>query len=266
MSTLNRSEWESICADTVTKMINQVKLYTTPISRVLSDEEGEHLGTGSYFQFNNDKFLITNEHVAKHLASQSLTHRFFGNENIIRLTNPAYANPAPADVAISRIEQSSWCMFEHSSLAIPSSRFAKKHAPAQTELLFFAGYSGERSRFLFGHLISCGTPYLTQECPFPDSVVEANSQFHFSLHYPPDLATSIDGSSHLPDPHGFSGSLVWDTKRVACFQAGTEWDPEMAEVTGIIWGWPSSAVCILATKVEHMGMSQLIDKAVRVDP
>lgn len=264
MSGLDKAQWESICADTVTKMIGQVERYTTPISRVLSDEEGEHLGTGSYIEFNNEKFLITNEHVAQHLATQSLTHKFFENENILRITNPAYANPAPIDVAISRIEQSSWNMFEHGSLVIPSSRFAKQHAPAQNELLFFAGYSGQRSRFSFGHLISRGTPYLTQECPFPNLVNEANPEFHFSLHYPPDLATSIDGSSHLPNPHGFSGSLVWDTKQVACFLAGQDWRPEMAEVTGILWGWPSSAACILATRAEHMGLNQLIEQSCSV--
>ena len=260
MSELDQDKWERICADTATQMIEQVKPYLIPISRVLSAEEGELLGSGAYFAANQNKYIITNEHVAKHLANNSLTHQFFENENIIRLTKPVYAEAAPADVAISRIEQTSWNICEHGALAIPIKRFAEKHAPVQHELLFFAGYSGERSKFLFGHLITPGTPYLTQECQFPSSVLEADSRFHFSLHYPPDLAKSIDGSSHLPYPHGFSGSLVWDTKRVACYQAGEEWNPGMAIVTGIVWGWPSSEACILATKVEHMGLSQLMNK------
>ena len=128
--------------------------------------------------------------------------------------------------------------------------------------MFFAGYSGERSKLLFGYLFTPGTPYLTQECPFPTAVKEANPYFHFSLFYPPDLATSIDGTSHLPDPHGFSGSLVWDTKRVACLSAGIEWNPGMAEITGIVWGWPSSEACILVTKVEHINLKKLISQEI----
>ncbi len=240
-------------------MIGHVKYYLTPISRVLSYEEGELLGTGAYFEANQSKYIITNEHVAKHQNKSSLAHKFFGNETYIRLTNPAYAELAPADVAVSRIDQNNWNICEHNALAISIERFAVKHAPAKNELLFFAGYSGERSKFYFRHLITPGTPYLTQECKFPTSVKEANSKYHFALHYPPDLAKSVDGSSHLPVPQGFSGSLVWNTKRVAYYLAGSEWNPEMAEVTGIIWGWPSSRACILATKVEYMALSQLIN-------
>ncbi|MEX9522689.1 hypothetical protein AB7Y45_25780, partial [Escherichia coli] len=81
---------------------------------------------------------------------------------------------------------------------------------------------------------------------------------HFSLFYPPDLAKSVDGTSHLPDPHGFSGSLVWDTKRVACLLENKAWEPSMAEVTGIVWGWPSSSACILATKVDKLMLPDII--------
>jgi len=183
------SEWERICGVTVSEMIGHVKKYITPISRVLSDKEGELLGSGAYFETNQSKYVITNEHVAKHRNKSSLAHQFFGNEKIIIiLTNPAYAELAPVDVAISRINQNRWNICEHSALAISIERFAVKHAPVSNELLFFAGYSGERSKFLFGHLFTQGTPYLTQECEFPTSVKEGNSKYHFALHYPPDLA------------------------------------------------------------------------------
>lgn len=94
--------------------------------------------------------------------------------------------------------------------------------------------------------------------PFPENVPEADPNYHFALHYSPDKATSADGNSSLPDPHGFSGSLVWDTKYVACRQSNRKWCPEMAEVTGIAWGWPSSEACILVTKVEHLKITQLV--------
>ena len=69
-------KWENICAETVSKMIGHVKYYLTPISRVLSYEEGELLGTGAYFEANQNKYIITNEHVAKHLNKSSLAHIF----------------------------------------------------------------------------------------------------------------------------------------------------------------------------------------------
>lgn len=263
MNETEQEKWKKICADTATKMIEHIQPYLSPISRVLSETEGEHLGSGSYLELEGKKYIITNEHVAKHLATHSLTHQFLGNENILRLTKPAITRLAPVDVAVSEIPESSWCLFTHSALAIPFDRFAATHNPTEHELLFFTGYSGQRSKFTFGHLFTRGTPYLTQECDFPNNVNEADSDFHFALFYPPDLAISIDGTSHLPDPHGFSGSLVWDTKRFACYSAGIEWKPEMAEITGIVWGWPSSEACILVTKVEHLKLKELLSQEIK---
>ena len=105
---LEQEHWEQICADTVSQMVEHTKNYVTPISKVLSEKEGEHLGTGSYFEIEERKYIITNHHVAKHLKNNSLTHKFFNDERILRLTNPAYAVPAPVDIAISRIDEKNW--------------------------------------------------------------------------------------------------------------------------------------------------------------
>jgi hypothetical protein len=256
---LNTKQWEQICADTVSKMAMHTQQYTTPISRALSEKEGEHLGTGSYFEIEGKKYILTNHHVAEYLTNNSLTHKFHNDDRILRLTNPVYAIQPPIDIAVSLIEDKSWNLFSHGSSAIPSNRFAKKYAPFNYELLFFVGYSGERSKFLFEHLVTRGTPYLTQECPFPGGVEEGNPNLHFSLPYKPDLAKSVDNKSFLPNPHGFSGSLVWDTKRISCFNSGKAWCPELADITGIVWGWPSSSACILATKVEFLQLNKITD-------
>lgn len=260
MNTISKPEWHKICDETAKTMGAHVEPFSTPISKVLSDAHGEHHGTGYYFQAGSVKYLVTNEHVAMRRTKGPLTHKFNGNDELFLLSNPTLTMPAPVDVAISRIDDSNWHKESHTASTIPLNRFAERHAPVQYELLFFAGFSGQRSKFFFGTLITPGTPYTTQECPFPTIVNEADQKFHFSLFYPPDLASSIDGSSSLPDPHGFSGSLVWDTKRVACLQNGKEWSPDMAEVTGIVWGWPSGAACILATKIERLGIKELVDK------
>ena len=259
MKQIDEKQWEQISDSTVTCMLEHIKPFSTPISRVISETEGEHLGSGSYFKVEGRRYIITNEHVARKLNYNSLTHKFYDDDNILKLTNPAYTASAPIDVAISRIAEESWNFCVHKSLAIPINRFAQKHNPIQHELLFFTGYSGERAKVLFGNLITAGTPYLPPECPFPTGVDGADPKFHFSLFYKPDLARSVDGNSHLPNPHGFSGSLVWDTKRIACLKAQKEWSPELAEVTGIVWGWPSSDACILATKVEHLHVEDISD-------
>ncbi|MBX9332668.1 hypothetical protein K5M56_15605 [Serratia marcescens] len=255
---MNTQTWKKICGDTVNAMIEHVRPYLTPISYEESADYGRHHGSGSYFEAEGEKFLITNEHVARKAKEVSLASQFFENENIIRLTNQFFCENHPIDLAISKIDSEIWSQHHTASQAIPLNRFAKQHNPASHELLFFSGFSGERSTFHFGHLITRGTPYMTQESPFPQAVPGGDPDYHFSLFYPPDLAESVDGTSHLPDPHGFSGSLVWDTKRVACLLGNKAWEPSMAEVTGIVWGWPSSSACILATKVEKFKLDELI--------
>jgi hypothetical protein len=58
-------------------------------------------------------------------------------------------------------------------------------------------------------------------------------------------ALTQPGIDSLANPHGFSGSLLWNTKLVEAIQSNVEWNPSMSEVTGVIWAWPSSAVSIL---------------------
>lgn len=251
-------EWNKLCSFVASKMREHVLPYTTPISRALSHEQGEHHGSASYIEYMEKKFILTNDHVSRGNAGCGLTHMFWGLDNVYRVSSDWFSIFSPVDASACLVNQSLW-KEEHNSNAIPLSRFAKKHDPIQGELLFFVGYSGDRSKFYFGHLFTTGTPYLTQEIPVPNCVTEANMDYHFALPYKPDKAISIDGGSNpLPRPPGFSGSLVWDTKRMACHVSGKSWSPDMAEITGLVWGWPSSQACILATRVEHLEVSKLL--------
>ncbi|PKQ74028.1 trypsin-like peptidase domain-containing protein [Aeromonas sobria] len=257
---MNQEEWNNMCKDVVEKMTLHVKPFASPISKVVSSEHGEHLGSGSFISCDSSKYIITNEHVAKGLESTSLAHQFLDSDSIVRIVNPICAKEYPLDVAVSKISDCAWAACQHSAQGIPLSRFANKHQPVNAELLFMIGYSGDRAGFYFGNFISRGTPYLTQEADFPSNI--GNENYHFSIHYKPDLASVVDGSSGgLPKPPGMSGSLVWNTRFVEMSQAGKEWSPEDAQVTGLIWGWPSSDACLLATKVEHLSIQDLIDTA-----
>ncbi len=249
-----------MCADVVQKMFEHVMPFTTPISKVLEKDYGEHLGSASFFSINDKRYLITNEHVANKLKYSSLAHQFYKSDCVVRLVNPMCVKEYPCDVAVSKIAEKAWKTCEHKSQAIPIERFLDKHEPVDGELLFMIGYSGDRAAFHFGTLVSPATPYLTQEVDFPTNI--GNFDCHFAINYKPDLATSVDGNTRgLPKPHGISGSLVWNTKFVECQQQQKEWYPEYAKVTGIIWGWPSSDACLLATRIEHMNIHELAQSA-----
>jgi hypothetical protein len=138
----------------------------------------------------------------------------------------------------------------HQAAAVPPDRIALAHTPVENELMFFRGYAGENSKLFFKTLLSTATSYLTREAPLPQKW--GDSRFHFALHYPPEKATALDPGFNLPIPKGFSGSLVWNTRYVECVTRDIPWSPGQAQVTGIVWGWPSSTSCVLCTRVEHL--------------
>jgi hypothetical protein len=117
------------------------------------------------------------------------------------------------------------------------------------ELLFMTGFPGKRARFsaLAGALATTAVPYLTQQIP-EESVT---SPEHFRLNYNPERARSVSSlGSFLPEPRGFSGSLVWDTGYVR--KRGQDWSPADATVTGLVFGWPLSdqSDSLIATRIE----------------
>jgi hypothetical protein len=254
------AEWPGVVNAAVTRMAAKVGPYTTPISQVTDHDNGDHWGTGSYCEFAGQRFLLTNEHVAAKLETNSLAHKFYGDDHYFRFRHAFSAIGAPYDTALVRIDDREWTMFAHDALAIPATLFASVHAPVETELLFILGYTGERSQFVYGTLFTEGTPYLARECPLP---ADSNciSDFHFAMNYNPALATPVNPKGRqLPLPPGMSGSLVWNTRLVEQRMCGQEWSPADARVTGIVWGWPSDT-CIVATKVEHMQLQELVQRA-----
>ncbi|WP_264549178.1 hypothetical protein [Flavobacterium sp. N2820] len=252
-------KWLEICNDTLVRMEDHVESFITPIWKYRDEDENDiklH-GSGSYFENSQGQFIITNEHVAKYNQDYRLTHSFKGSNDILNIRKPFISDLLPIDVAICKIEKVAWSEHKCEGEAIPIKRFANKHSPVEGELLFFAGFSGKRSKIVFDNCFSRGTPFLTQECTFPENIEHADPIYHISIPYPPELVETREPSVPLPDPHGFSGSLLWNTKRIECQRKEIEWDPSMAEVTAIIWGWPSSSVCILATRIEHINLEEM---------
>jgi len=255
---MDEQKWKVICDETLEMMKEHVEPFITPIWKYKEEDDILLHGSASYIESQEERFIISNEHVSKKILHYHLTHSFKGNENIFTIRNHFLSEKYPIDVSIAKVDNDLWIDSHHEGKAIPVERFSSKHATVDGELLFFAGFSGERSKVLFQNCISRGTPFITQECELPDSVDKADLRYHLSIPYPPELAETKNKSEPLPDPHGFSGSLLWNTKRKECMQKEVQWEPSMAEVTAVIWGWPSSAVCILATKIENINLREMI--------
>ena len=144
-----------------------------------------------------------------------------------------------------------WATPSNTSQAIGTEQIALAHDPVEGEILTFAGFAGERVSFCFGTLLTQGTCYTAREAELPESD-QFSPRFHFGIDYRPDLATDVIGRDGLPDPHGFSGATVWDTNFVAAKMAGVPWTPDMARVTGVVWGWPSGNALLVATRAEYL--------------
>ncbi len=254
---IDLKSWDEICTEVTKLMQDHLKPYVTPISKVIDVNYGEHLGSGSFLSDNGLTYLITNEHVAKELKSTPLAHQLLNADEVLRILNPFCALDYPVDVALTMISGMAWSAYKHGSQGIPLNRFSINYQPILGELLFMIGYSGERSSFHYETLITAATPYLCQEIELPKDY--GDPKYHFAIDYKPDLAISTDGSSRgLPTPPGLSGSLVWNTRFKECSLKGEKWSPEKAEVIGIVWGWPSSAACLIATKVEYLSIRDLV--------
>ena len=245
-----KDEWDAHAAHVTREMQEFTKPFVTPISKVIDDDYGEAWGTGNYIELDKRPHMVTNDHVARALESNSLGHQFMGNDSVYRATQPFHSFDVPFDVAVSEVEGRIWNDRPHNSAVIPEDKWALAHLPLERELLFVKGFAGADARFLFGALFSQATSYTCQEVKLP-SDPRFHSRFHFGLDYRPDLAKRLD-ERDLPIPRGFSGSLVWNTRFVETHLRKETWTPDSAQVTGLVWGWPSSAAFLVATRAEYV--------------
>lgn len=244
---MKEDEWNQLCQDTVDAMAEYVSPFLSPISKVINTDYGELAGTGTYLEIDNSTVILTNQHVAAHSVSHQLTHQFHGNNQIHSINGGFESQNHPFDIAVAHIDIMA---STHDALAVPFCLYAPQHDPVTGEILYLSGFAGDRSKFLYGTLITPITSYATQE----DIEQSRNlSPYHFALPWLPDKVKSLtEHSPRLPLPPGLSGSLVWNTRRVECQIDGQIWSPDQARVTGLIWGWSECSNWLYATKVEHL--------------
>jgi hypothetical protein len=255
------SKWDEFTISVINQMTPYLQHKVTPVTEETKDEHGSFImlrGSGTYIEYRERIFLLTNEHVAKVIGVVPTYHQLYKCDSPLRITNHAAVMPSPIDVAIIEIDREVW-EGQHCAEAVKQSSFASCHQPVDGELLFTLGYSGQRSGFHLECLSSGATPYLTQQTVLPKEY--GSNEFHFALHYNPDRAFSIiETRRSQPTPPGLSGSLVWNTRAVEFERCGRKWSPNYSEVTGIVWGWPSKFACLLATKVEYICINALTEK------
>lgn len=244
------AEWQDALPTVARSMTNLLSAHRAPIFKDHVDY-GEGWGSGSFLQLGHRVFVLTNEHVSSaRTPNQPLSSQLYQQEDIWQFSGDHIGCRWPFDLALLPVPDAMWAT-EHGSLAINVEQITMAHNPVEGELLAFTGFAGERVQFHFGTLFSeaiCSTARETT-LPADDRFC---SRFHFGIDYRPDLAEDVIGSKGLPLPPGLSGSTVWDTRFVATKMAGQEWTPELARVTGVVWGWPSDHGCLVASRAEYV--------------
>jgi hypothetical protein len=162
-------------------------------------------------------------------------------------------DPAPIDAALASIPAAHWNSVPHHSQPLGLDRFASAHKPVDKEVLFFRGVAGENVVVGANHSRVIPTGYCSQEKP------GSGDDKIFEIHWNPTNAKITSGTDDEVaklfkhhDPHGFSGSLVWNTRFVEKGCDFSSWSPKDAEVTGMLRRWDEKTATLLAWRVEHL--------------
>jgi hypothetical protein len=259
MKSAQTPEWKQVCLEVALQMRIVMMPFVTPLVRVEADGGGEHIGSGGYVEYATRKLLLTNDHVARDGLGR-LTHKFYDSDQYFGFPKAFAFEMAPTDLAASPVDQT-WPQTTHSAMPFPDHRFAERHAPAKNEMLFMLGFAGKRAYYspTLGMMVTNGTPYLSQEFD-PDAEErkitspDFDPKVHFAIPWEPEQVSLVDEHKDvIPlSPKGFSGSLVWNTRYVEYTTLGKSWDPAVARLTGIVWGWPSEDRVLIATRIEHI--------------
>lgn len=239
--------------------------YTTPISRAVEFDRGYAWGTGNYVSDGQTTWLVTNEHVAAPANDEEvLAHLPVTDDDYVRIVSRFITRPWPEDLAISKLDGPG---MPRADRVLSVSRMDSSYAPDTHELLFWLGYPGSTAgraeevsqaniRYSwFGSLETLAVPIVSQEItPWPSGLPNGwRPDQHVVVHYGPvGLRDNDEPPAEPPNPKGMSGSLLWDTKRVACLRAGKEWAPEEARVCGVILAAHLDPAAVLATRVQAL--------------
>jgi hypothetical protein len=246
-----KEEWDAAMPVVVEAMTNHVRAYRAPVFEDFGDHS-DGWGSGSYLQFGERVFILTNEHVARaRQAGRRLIHQFAGQDDFRLIVGDHAEHDWPLDLALLPVDRQAWRDASNQSRAISLDQISLAHRPAPGEIFTFTGFSGQETKFYFNTMIYTGTCSTAREVELPEDD-RFDSRFHLGLDYRPDLAKTVIGDKGLPLPPGLSGSTLWNTRFVEAKIVKKPWTPTLAVVTGVIWGWPSAVGCLVATRAEYL--------------
>ncbi|WP_375778021.1 hypothetical protein ACE103_01280 [Bradyrhizobium sp. ma5] len=230
------------------RVTDLMKLHTRPFVAIMA---GAEIGTGTFIERAGTKAL-TCAHVAA----------FNPDAHYVDPTGSTVIHPGiwcteldhTVDAAFAPIADGEWNKIAARARQLSMARFAQRHEPVASELLFFRGIAGENAPYVgsFGaRAILSG--YCSQE---KQGSGDSNI---FEMLWKPGGATVTAGTSEearnqvmYDDPAGFSGSLVWNTRFVESGCDLTKWTPDDAVVTGLLRRYDEATGTLLAWRVEHL--------------
>ena len=238
--------------------------HLTPILYLTTDNAAEMLGTGFYFNDGKANHLLTCEHVTREGASRQLLLLFEGQEQTV-FGPRSDTSQLPEDLSLAAIEEEVWSLnVGGTSSGLTIDDISSAHCPVEGELLFFLGVPGYGSTHIahWSMTFANAHPAILPEVPSLD----CDPQFVFRLPYRPWEMEDVQGGRDEmpPDPHGFSGSLVWNTRYMEVTRQGGDWTPDAAQVTGMIQRWDSARAELMCCKCETI--RAFIDYVLKTDP
>lgn len=253
-------EKERIFMDVIDRMKQHTAHSITQVCGNFDEETGELLGTGTFFELRNSLYLLTAQHVAEELYTNTkdgkrkfaagLSHSVGNNQRMRWFPNPWITWNKPQDIAVTRLDPI--VLDGTDCIPLQSNHLALNSETLDDDDIYFVhGWPGKQSHYttFFGRGV------MSKSLPYGGWLVTANlSDFdkttHFPISYPPDELIDEQGNATtLPDPHGLSGSVLWKINRKG---NGDAWTPNMARVVGLVQGFNHDWRCLVVTRIEYV--------------
>ncbi len=215
---------------------------------VISKNEGEVIGSGTFLRIRGKTYLLTAKHVidlAKNYALLAHTTSFGGHP--APFTNPFRCLPKPLDFAVTRIDDSA--LENTEVLPFNVETIATDSSGLERQFLFCHGYPCHKSRPI---RIEGGGVH-SESMPFHTSHATTTwDQFDPAIHtvvgYPNVGWFDANGPIPRPDAYCMSGSALWQTHRSST--AADVWTPDLAKIAGVLILWDMDAGSLVATRAE----------------
>jgi len=236
----------------MTRVSGAMALRTKPalaaIYGVISKNDGELIGSGTFLRIRGKTHLLTAKHVidlAKNYAL--LAHTTSCGGHPAPFSHPFRWLPKPVDLAVTCIDESA---LENTGV-IPFNveTIATDSSGLERHFLFCHGYPCHKSkpiRIEGGGVHSESMPFHTSDAT--TSWDQFDPAIHTVVGYPDVGWFDANGPIPRPDARCMSGSALWQTHRSSA--PADIWTPDMAQIAGVLILWDQKSESLVATRAE----------------